>query len=578
MRKRIRRVIILIALTIIIFTFDDVQEVQACSLPRPTWDDVLERYVGNDAVVDSDVIVIGRYVELDDAQGNGIFQVEHYIDGSGPEYILIHASDLVQIENSRNVHRILSNCGGPIIADLNTDETYVYFLWHALDGTYLPTISSDHWYLRGAYERRYYRYDIPTLGQRISDALGHEPQLPDTEAPYPRTTPILITTESRTYVLPVDSTRLSALPYDTSYIEELRRDQYECHQSPCTVYSPNGTDMVHIRSNGEALPDRINFSTTKTNYAVGQRIVFSPTSETVALWYEDELHIEVLWYPELGFPEDIRDRDFLLDLPYPINITTAEDSIEFPVAWSEDGRTLAFSTSDGLWLWDALTTDSEPQLLIPAEGSVPTARYFSPQGRFLAVTNGDHFYNLDLVTGRELPDGYVSPEDRTLLVFDTQAEAPTPLNIMYLVAGFRQVEYYPDVEYRQVQWVDESTFLASISGSSYVEYHTETREEVWGEFHDESVRYIIEEPFQDVQLNALPGIYIRETWLPHVPYEIRQPQMSDFVYESGPGLIEVSADGYQLRVNQELISLESQLSDPIIDVVWLQSTYYYEME
>ena len=123
-----------------------------------------------------------------------------------------------------------------------------------------------------------------------------------------------------------------------------------------------------------------------------------------------------------------------------------------------------FSTDAGMWFWDALTSGSLPQLLIPAIDDIPTVRYISPQGRYIAIAEGNHYYNFDLVSQQRLPDGYVSPDDRVLLVFDTQAVAPTTLEVMYLAPGIRSFEYYPEVRYLDVQWVNSTYFVASITG------------------------------------------------------------------------------------------------------------------
>jgi hypothetical protein len=47
---------------------------------------------------------------------------------------------------------------------------------------------------------------------------------------------------------------------------------------------------------------------------------------------------------------------------------------------------------------------------------------FSSLGRYVQVERGDERLTLDTISGAELPDGLVSPDDQILLAFDSQAE------------------------------------------------------------------------------------------------------------------------------------------------------------
>ncbi len=569
-----RRLLLLILAAVIgMFTFGNTPHVLACSGGPLPWDTLLPWLIEQ-----SDVIVVGKYAELDDVEANGIFRVQSYLYSSGPEYLTLRASDLRIIENQRNVNRFYYDCGAFGPAYLDTTTTHIYFLQAQNDGTYVIrhrlsfANQNDRITLANAPEPL--ETSGSQLSQQIADVAGQNPEPPNTELPYPRTTPILITTEDdQHFILPVDSTAL--VPVLEEELVDLRRDQYECSGPPCSVYSPNGLDKVYLRANEDDLHEIETFRPYVESNAIGQRIVFSATSETYALWHEDQIQIFVLWYPKLGYPDPYPSEYWNTNDIEMISHIAADNSIDYPVAWSPDGRTLAFSTSKGLWLWDALTADYPPQLLIPTEENVPMVRYFSPQGRYLAITDGDECYNLDLVTRRELPDGYLSANDRILLAFDTASEEPTTLEVMYLAPGIRQFEYYPEVQYRYVQWVDDAYFMAAISGFSYLEYRPEEVETSDGRTYYEAIPYLIEEPFQDVQQYHSSGLPSIGAWDVTVPYAIDEPQMANFVYKNGPGLIEISADAYHLIINRTRIALESSLPAPIKEVVWLPSAFYY---
>jgi WD40 repeat protein len=537
--------IVLLTLIGLIFAFVPSSPALACSGGPPPWDEWLPRLIQK-----SDSVVVGQYVELDDASTNGIFHVETYLYGHGAAYLTIRATELRMIENDLHVHRH-GGCG--MRGKLNTDSIYVDFLDRLDDGTY-----------NIVHEQIFSDADITAFTATITTEVQQEPGAADSDAPYPRTTPILLTTiGNQHFLLPVDSIEL--VPVADETVVDLRQDQHECSLPPCTVYSPNGMDKIYLDSGMGKPQTDWSFFHSETKVA-GERLTVSSTSDSFALWRDKQIELYALWYPDLGYPDQ---RIFgALELER-VNTTPAGDSLTYPVTWSPDGRTLAFSTDEGLWLWDALTADYPPQLLIPTTSHIPVVRYFSPQGRYLAVIEGERRYNLDLVRHRELPDGYVSPDDRTLLVFDTATENPTTLKIAYLAPGIRQFDYYPEVEYLDVQWIDNVNFIASVTGFSYLVYEPRP-----GENEYELFPRLVEDTFYDVATyhssDSVPLLGSQR-----VPYPIDTVQVRDFTYAPGPGLIEISVDGYTIKVNDVLIELDGVLSDPIQDAIWLPSAFYY---
>ena len=554
------------------FIFVQTTPTFACSGGPPPWDEWLPQLVEH-----SEVIVVGQYAELDDARANGIFHVEAYFKGMGSEFLVIQATDLRAIENGNNVHRAYNTCGRGGIRRPQISGKYLYFLTKQFDGSYKiiheryfldehSTISISYGYpdIRGI--------SIYEITDTISDIVKAEPQEPESNSMYPRVTPIMITTaDERNYLLPLDSNMLVEISSET--VSDLTRNQYQCDIPPCTVYSPNGMDKITLRVSADYMRSETWYPYVYS-IVTGQRIIVSATSDTFALWKDGHIEIHALWYTDYGYPDDRIARWYSIEF---VNSTLASNSLDYPVAWHPDGRELAFSTDEGLWLWDALTFNSEPRLLIPTKEAVPIVRYFSPQGRYIAVSEGESHYNLDLISSQQLPDGYVSPHDRTLLVFDTQAESPTTLEVMYLAPGIRRFEYYPDVSYLNVQWMNNTRFIASIKGFSYLDFEMgEPNFDENGEIVSyEAIPFVVEEPFYDIVQYDSSGIH----WIESnkiVPYALQGIQASEFTYDSVLGLIEIGVDGYHIATHSGIISFESFLSEPIVNATWLPSIFYFE--
>jgi hypothetical protein len=564
--KRRLSVILLLVLVGMVTT----SNVYACSGGGwATWDDAVTAFVEY-----SDTIVVGQFVELDDVELNGIFQIETYLlGGRGAEHLTVAINDVRKIVSRDTAHRYF-NCGinqprGP----LSLEGQYILFLERNIDGTYQ---NATHWYWYFATPEATFtvhdevKLDLATFQAQITAKVGDAAIAPDIETPYPRTTPIILTTRSgQQYLLPVDGSP----PVSVTEAEaiERRRDQYECSPAPCTAFSPNGLDVVYLLREGDTHDYVNDFAITQEHYIVGSHVSFSANSQTFVVWRNNELELHTLWYPEIGLPEDpIYTRMYSSEIVNVIPIDAS--SLNYPVAWSPDGRTLAFSDDEGLWLWDVFSLDFPPQLLLPRVGDdVPVARYYSPQGRYLAVTMGSERYNLDLVTRRELPDGYVSPNDRILLVFDTAAVSGTTLDIAFLAPGIRQSTYYSGVDYYQVQWINNTSFYAVVGGQGYLEYEAgeQLADGSW-----EAQSYVVDEPFFDVQRYTLGYL---DNWQA-VPYGVGTMHPNRFDYQPGSGVIEFVANTCRISVNGHIIDLLPYLPEPIVSAEWLPSAFYYADE
>ena len=153
-------------------------------------------------------------------------------------------------------------------------------------------------------------------------------------------------------------------------------------------------------------------------------------------------------------------------LPFSANIQLNHTSSISPLklaqfaTWSADGRMLAYSDAKGLWLWEVYS-DFMPRLLLPTpkDGSVPYSRYFSPRGRYLAITEGNKQSTLELSTETRLPDGLVSPDERLLLAFDTRVPF-ADVQLCYLTPVFCPKKESQDVSLtRQIAWQTDTTYI-----------------------------------------------------------------------------------------------------------------------
>ena len=165
----------------------------------------------------------------------------------------------------------------------------------------------------------------------------------------------------------------------------------------------NDLDCYTFRPNYASLKTRLDEAGNDV------RFLFSPTSAALALWTDTTLEIRT--HHEIV-----------------AQVTLEPTPFSHPdyAAWSPDGRYLAYSDRQGLWLWDVFDTERQPQLLLPsANNTIPLARHFSPLGRYLSIETEDGIVYLNLNGGENLADGILSLDESTLIAFDTQATEPT---------------------------------------------------------------------------------------------------------------------------------------------------------
>lgn len=409
------------------FVLFETERVMACSGPTPpsTYDEI-DRTA---------IIVKAQPVEIDDAQVNGILRVETYLSGGpGAEFIFFKQSGYALINGVREGY--FGN-GGDCIglgARLQPNLNYYLFLQRADSGTYFT------------YSRVYSFHDSDTSIQITADSpddpdqriqmqvteaefvnliMEHKaqtPTLPIENSPYPMKAQLEITTSTgTTYQLPVDGAPpVEIIPNQfqetqgTDIVSMFRQfsEAGTCSTEGCLEYSANGLNIA-IQTNENTI-------TRNGGYAsIGQAFLFSPTSDAIAIWNEAFLSIERIPSDRIAhYP--IQSQELQVGLH---GNSALIGNLAGKAAWTPDGRLLAYSDAEGLWLWDALTLNAQPRLLLAtSEQGIPFARFFSAMGRYIAVTQGNLAFNLDTISGRVFPDGLVSPDERLLLAFDSQAE------------------------------------------------------------------------------------------------------------------------------------------------------------
>ena len=535
-----------------------------------TFEDFLQYHTDH-----SSVIVVGHFIELDAVNYNGIFEVERYLAGeTTAQYLTVGMNDVRLVTNSYEIHRnypcwvnkLLGRYGG-----FNRTSQYILFLDATDEGIYRPAIqryfqfaSADAEF--GGWDQTFTSEEIQ---ERLTELTGQSylPEIAEATS-LPRTTPVLVTTtDGQNYVIPVDSDVPFAISAEDASLRV--RNQITCNIPPCDAWSPNGLDRVHLlRSEDEAIT-RDDYDITQVHNVVGDRVMMSTSNDAFALWLADgRVEIYALWSPDYAFPDWIGDGQYRPVYLHDIQLNPT--ALNYPAIWSPDGRLIYFSDDDGLWMLDAYSADFPPQLILPADHTIPVARYFSPQGRYLAVTDGEQNYNLDLVTRRELPDGYLNPSDRILLVFDTANEDGSTLEIMHLAPNDLRREFYADVLYHQVHWTDETRFLASVSGIGYFEYDTIAMDD--GSY--ELLEIPVEEPFFAIR-SFSSGIYM--STYDTAPYrDIQPPFFNRFVYDPHIGTIYISEDDYHIQFSGITVDMSEYVDSPVESAEWLPSAFYYE--
>ncbi|MEO8610921.1 MAG: hypothetical protein ABI690_23695 [Chloroflexota bacterium] len=428
----------------------------------------------------ADYVAKVRVIQTDDVGQNAFVQVERYlVGGPGPQILFLQGETASVIQRARIDRNFTGECLASF-DDLNVGDVFYAILKRSANGTYhgiseipfyidffrFPKADSQvSLYIKGVANSMLNESQFVRLVGEIS---GQRSALPNLDSINPTEAPLVVTTiSSADYLLPLDGRRFAPITEDllekvvlvgymsrNPYIEYGGRLAHAISQCPdidCIAFHPLNTAFLP----GD---DRILLNWSDTSQLTGQAVLLSPAADAAAVWNHDTLNIYLLRYaiPYIEPP----DLEQIPQLIGSVQLKTGNDTVAdaHHAAWSPDSRQFAYSDAAGLWLWDALG-GGEPRLLILAQtGFIPYARYFSPRGRYLAVTAGDRLYNLDLISGDELADGNFSSDDRLLL-----ALTPTQSDGFYrvIIQQFAPPDQYSPLHVivHQAAWLTDGWFL-----------------------------------------------------------------------------------------------------------------------
>ncbi|MBC7812995.1 MAG: hypothetical protein H7175_17695 [Burkholderiales bacterium] len=432
-----------------------IDSAQACSGSPP-----IDYWAFEYVLSEFNVVAVGRINTISDSGINAVLRVDQYLKGNvDDEYLMFVRNSPTSIYLA-NTGRSLQVMCDELGLRLPAGRRFVAGLWRNDRGTYSGTLIPEN--SDGLFSIR--NPDDPTQSLTLSydelidfaaERLNETPHTPRSRT-IPRPVAVRLTTASgNSYLLPANDESLVETPVPRA-----------CHPysgDDCIghITAPNGIDRVYFYAIGTG-PAGHSFSDYRYQYIFqGEAGVFSAQSDLLTVRSGQQL--EVYATASQDSFETHYDEIRLLN-----SFTVGADDPLLPGAgaWHPNGRTFAFSTQSGVWLWDALSTNSTPILLLPANGATIRVRHFSPVGNYLALESDSRRYNVDIATLQEYPDGLFSPDDRILAQYDTAVTGLTPLRLYGLLPEFTVIDpwsvYTPDIS--QFEWIDSAHIAYAACG------------------------------------------------------------------------------------------------------------------
>lgn len=380
----------------------------------------------------SDYLVKAQATEIDDAGQNTIIRVESYISGgAGSEFLLLVRHYPVVTDYLLQGRSGGGDCLG-LWQSLDPTLTFYAFLSRNEDGSFSAFPITTSWEYLVSFSNSTDTVEVYVEGNSqigVSEQLteteflsmvqaesGETPVTPLTSSFYPLKSPLLISTTDGQYILPVDWQPPYAITEDTFALSNNNGYRFgfwealQCDQSNEHEYSisPDGHNIAVVGEN-----NTICF--TWGHSVTGEAVLFSQTSDAIAVWDDCQLSIYTTGYPRLG------QEWYAIELVSSTSLSgeNCQQFYEF-ATWSSDGRLLAFADADGMHIWDVFTFENPPEIIIGIEADQSfMPLFFSAGGRYLNYSNGEINQYFDLQSGAIFDDGVISPDERILIRFDT---------------------------------------------------------------------------------------------------------------------------------------------------------------
>jgi|GEM_PF-5696463 len=411
-----------------------------------------------DQMIERDILVRGVVVENN--AGNSIIRVQRYLIGNGSQYLLV-----VRQSPSLYIRKVERNydygCDTAESAIAGEGALAYFSLDYQSDGTYtigfrsnlhrIPIIDYPD---RQVVEYHTYNGDITDEANLsydnferfeatqqefevlVAELSGQQPHPPGSYV-YPRFRPLYITTQSgQHYMMPVDSHNLRP-------VENLPQT---CADS-CVLESPDGSHYIHrvpVEEDTYALWytgefdvedwyaglqfDNLRYTPIRFT---AQEMLFSPDSNFLLGWYEDELTIyginmwdnygyyarlptiSPIWYTQLATDNNHSASDFSLK-----------------AVWSGNSNAIVYLDATGL-NWMDLTTMVQPRLLVEMDAidiNNLTVLELSTTGRYLRYGSAQEWILVDVFSGLEYDDAIVSPDETRFAQIAPEVEMKSVLD------------------------------------------------------------------------------------------------------------------------------------------------------
>jgi hypothetical protein len=481
-------------------------------------------------------IIGGQIYALSDSGINAVFQIDQVIQGDKvPEFLLFYQDRPNVIVHERG----LGGCQYKFSPRLPAGRRFIGRLgqWE-YGGVYGGTIFIEN--EDGLFvidnpdkpaETLSFTYDeiIDFAAQRLN-STPHAPQKTDK----PRPVLTLLTTESGDrYVVPVHQSTATKVT-DTSGLGI--GCGYSNPPLPTCLRAPNGIDTVTLTPIGTD-PQRNSAPDYYNSQIEGTAGAFSESSELITVWAGQKLNVYAT-----GVQPGITGSLYGLSDLSELNFNPDDPLIAGAGAWSPNGRTFAFSSQSGIWLWDALIPGSQPTLFQATPNQPILVRHFSSAGNYLALSMREHRYYVDLATKKEYPDGLFSPDDRILAVYDPSGDTLFTLyRVLPEMEPLWDSSYFPQVT-SQFEWIDRNTYLYAACGEPMPQYR-------------DFLPPAFMEPWCQVQKSYL-NAYQEQEWIAGILFDY------DPITHSLATLI----DGDTITVNGETIELAGQTDSPIVAI------------